>query len=117
MKILIVDNDKDVLEMMSKMLKLNDHEIDCLDDPEIAIEKIKDTSYDFVLLDFKMPKKDGIWFMKNAEIPRETKVLLITGYVNRDVINQMFALGASGYLIKPFTEEDLLKHLNFHSNK
>ena len=78
---------------------------------------VKDGAYDFVLLDFKMPTHDGIWFMKNAEIPQSTKVLLVTAYVNREVINEMFKLGACGYLIKPVKVEEIRDHLEFHSTQ
>jgi AmiR/NasT family two-component response regulator len=53
--------------------------------------------------------------MEQVKLPKKTKVLLITAYVNRDVITRMFQLGASGYLIKPFDEDDLLHHIEFFS--
>jgi len=61
-----------------------------------------------------MPEHDGSWFMRNAEVPRDTKVLLVTAYANRDIINEMFRLGISGYVIKPFDGPELLRHLDFH---
>jgi AmiR/NasT family two-component response regulator len=38
----------------------------------------------------------------------------VTGNVDRDVITNMFDLGAAGYIIKPFGEEELLRHIGFH---
>ena len=117
MKILVVDDDKALLGALARVLKEHDHEADCIDNAREAAEMVEKTKYDFVLLDYKMPQNDGIWFMKNAKVPRETKILLITAYVNRKVVNKMFELGASGYLIKPFDGEEIVRHLAFYSQK
>jgi response regulator of citrate/malate metabolism len=63
-----------------------------------------------------MPVNDGIWFMKNAKLPRRTRVILMTAFVDNEVISQMFKLGAVGYLIKPFDSKELLRHIDFHSS-
>lgn len=115
MKILILDDDVHLLEALKTVLEMNGHEVDCSSSAREAVDIVGKGEYDFVLVDYKMPDNDGIWFMENARIARSTRVLLITAYVNRDVINRMFALGASGYLIKPFDEEELLRNLDFFS--
>jgi len=79
-----------------------------------AVALVKEGDYDLVLADYNMPGHDGLWFMRNVECPRSTKVLLVTAYVNRDVIDEMFKAGAAGYLIKPFDEADLLHHIAHH---
>lgn len=113
MKILVLDDEVSLLQSLKRMLEDQDHSVDCADNAKEAVAKVRDAQYDVILVDYKLPENDGIWFMQNADLPRETKVLLITAYVNRRVINQMFELGASGYLIKPFDEEELLRHLAF----
>ena len=113
-KILILDDDSTVLEALSNMLAEHEYEVECCDNAKQAVEMVAGVVYDFILVDYKMPENDGIWFMKNAKLPRETKVLLITAYVNRHVIDKMFELGASGYLIKPFDEEYLIRNVEFH---
>ena len=115
MKILILDDDTGILAALRQMLIDNDHDVDCSDNAVEAVEMVKQKTYDFVLVDYRMPDNDGIWFMENANIPRETRTLLSTAYVNREIINRMFELGACGYLIKPYREEELLKHLDYHS--
>lgn len=117
MKVLLLDDDVNLLDALKRVLEINDFEVDCFSTAKAAIPAVEGGTYDFVLVDYKMPENDGIWFMENTTIPKDTRVLLITAYVNRDVINRMFALGASGYLIKPFDEEELLRNLNFFSDK
>jgi len=116
MKILIVDDEKALLKALKRLLEEHDHDVECVDNAKRAVEMVKESTYDVILVDYRMPENDGMWFMDNAEIPSTTKVLLITAYVNRKVINRMFELGAAGYLIKPFSEEDLLRHLDFYVN-
>jgi len=115
MKILILDDDDGLLSALQRILVQNEHEADCADTAEKALEMTKSTEYDLLLVDYKMPGNDGVWFMKNTDLPPKSKVLLITAYVNRNVINKMFGLGASGYLIKPFDEDELLRHVSYYS--
>lgn len=114
MKILLLDDEESVLTSLSRTLTLLDHEVDTFTKAADAVEAIEVGEYTVALIDYKMPENNGIWFMENANIPRTTKVLLMTAYVNRDVIVEMFRLGACGYLIKPFNENELKMHLSFH---
>lgn len=112
MRILIVDDDSGMLNALKELLGAYGHEVVCADTAAKGLEA-DPNSFDFVLLDYKMPQHDGGWFMENAKIGRGTRVLLITAYVNKDVIKRMFSLGVSGYLIKPFDAEDLMRHIDF----
>ena len=113
MKVLILDDDVNLLQALQRVLEMHAYEVATSNQAREAVKLVENNTYDFILVDYKMPENDGIWFMENVTIPRKTRVILITAYVNRDVINRMFALGASGYLIKPFDEEELLRNLNF----
>jgi DNA-binding NtrC family response regulator len=114
MRILIMDDDHSLLEALRQMLELHEHEVHTVDNAKEAVTKVAETDYDIVMADYRMPGEDGIWFMKHANLKRTTKVLLCTAYANREVIKQMFELGACGYLIKPFDEEEVLRNLDFH---
>lgn len=115
MKILVLDDDKDLLSVLKELLTGRGHTVDCVESAAAAIEPVERNAYEFVLVDYMLRENDGVWFMQNARIPRGTRVLLMTAYVNRDVINRMFALGAAGYIIKPFDENELFKHIDFFS--
>lgn len=114
MKILVLDDDKTLLTTLKAVLEANGHEADCVDNAKDAAKMVEGDEYDVALVDYKLPDNDGLWFMRNAKPADKMKVLLITAYVNRNVINRMFDLGASGYIIKPFDEDDLLRHLAFY---
>ncbi len=115
MKILVIDDDTRLLAAVGEILTRNGHSADCVDNAAAALLKLKSARYDFVLVDYRMPKHDGMWFMKNAALPRHTKALLVTSFIDNGVIRQMSAAGISGYIAKPFDEEELLRHLRFHS--
>ena len=113
MKILVLDDDTNLLDSLKNMLEQYEHEVHCSSSAQDAVGVAQKHIFDVMLVDYKMPENDGIWFMKNAKIPKKTKVLLITAYTNKEIISKMFSVGASGYLIKPFGESDLLRHINF----
>ena len=114
--ILVLDDDKHLLDAIEKMLRHSDYEEECCNNAKLAVEMVKKKRYDFVLVDYRMPQNDGLWFMKHAKLPRKTKALLMTAYANRKVIDEMFKQGACGYVIKPFDKEEILRHLSFYGN-
>jgi CheY-like chemotaxis protein len=114
MKILAVDDDRALLRMIDAILTRNGHSVTCVEDPEVAVGVVADNDFDVVLVDYEMEGKTGVWFMEHVKLPAQTKALLVTAHVDRGVINNMFDLGASGYIIKPFDEAELLQHLDFH---
>jgi DNA-binding response OmpR family regulator len=113
MKILIVDDNESLVTALQGILNNNGHHVDTTTSATQAITRLGEQRYDLILLDYKMPTNDGIWFMSQASIPKTTKVLLMTAYVHRNVINTMFKLGACGYMMKPFDEAELLRNLEF----
>ena len=116
MKVLVIDDDTRLLTEVSRILTGSGHSADCVDNADDAVAMVEAGRYDFVLVDYRMPKHDGAWFMSHAKIPRRTKVLLVTSYIDRNVVSQMFHAGISGYVMKPFDGKELLMHLEFHSN-
>lgn len=117
MRILVLDDNEALRNTVAEILKEYDHEVDTTSDARAAVKMVETTEYDFVLVDYKMPINDGIWFMKNAKLHRRTRVLLMTAYVTNELISEMFKLGAVGYLIKPFDAKELMRHIDFHSGQ
>lgn len=117
MKILLVDDDESILNSLRRLLEDIGHVVETSNTAEAGARMIETGGFDFALVDFKMPVHDGIWFMQTARIPKTTKVLLLTAFVNRKIIDEMFRLGVRGYLIKPISREELLTHIEFHSRR
>lgn len=113
MRILAIDDDPGILNALVHMLHCR-HEIDVTTDPAMGAEMIKQKQYDFIVLDYQMPGRNGAWFMRNAAVPRSVKVLLLTGSLNKTMLKEMFALGIAGYLVKPVAADEIVEHLEFH---
>ncbi|MBA4386968.1 MAG: hypothetical protein C0404_03240 [Verrucomicrobia bacterium] len=117
MRVMVLDDHKEFCDEVVGMLARNGHEGVGATSADEAVALVGKGNYDFVLVDFSMPKHDGLWFLKNARLPRRTKALLVTAHVSPEIINHMFKSGAAGYLIKPFDEADLMRHLEFHAHR
>jgi len=115
MRIMLVDDEKEILNSLRRTLELMGHTVDCFQKAPDAVQANSENDYDFIFVDYLMPETNGIWFMSNVAKKPSTRILLMTAYVNREVINEMMRLGAAGYLIKPFDADEIKMHLSFHT--
>lgn len=115
LNILVIDDHDGLRAEIRAMLEDEGHAVQEAAGAAQAIPLVRETRFDFILLDYRMPLHDGIWFLRNVELPRETRVLLMTAHNHNELVAAMFKAGAKGYLIKPFGREDLMHHLNFHA--
>lgn len=105
MKILIVDDDADIREILEFMLK--DFETISVTNGKEALEKYKDTKPDIVLMDIVMPEMDGIEATKEIlKIDPNAKILAETAYANPKG-KEMLEVGALDVIEKPFDPQKL----------
>jgi len=97
------------------MLQRLGHRADCASNAADGARLTRVREYDFVLLDMKMPVRNGMWFMEHASLPPTTRVLVMSGFAAPNVVEQMLAMGAHDYLVKPFTSDDLSRALDANS--
>ena len=116
-KILVVDDDEALLGAVKRLLVELGHDVICASSARQGVELVASTMFDFIFVDYRMPEHDGAWFLRNAKVPRKTKVLLSTAFAHKSVLTEMFKLGACGYLIKPYDERDIIKNIEFHSSR
>ena len=102
MKILLVDDNHDVLGALSRILTAEGTQADCVDSAPRAMEAMAKAHYDLILLDIRMPDKDGLWFLRHATIPTTTPVVLMSACRTPEVLDNLPALGVSAFLEKPF---------------
>lgn len=109
MKILVVEDEKDLNNIITKHLKKNNFSVDSVYDGEEALEYLDYGNYDLIILDIMLPKMNGYEVVKNLRTNKnETPVLMLTA---RDAIEDKIKgldLGADDYLIKPFDFGELL---------
>lgn len=112
MRILVVEDEKDLNNIITKHLKKNNFSVDSVFNGEEALEYLDYGTYDLIVLDIMLPKVNGYEVIKKLrENKNETAVLMLTA---RDSIEDKIKgldLGADDYLIKPFDFGELLARI------
>ncbi len=103
--ILICDDETGVRESLKLILE-RDYNLDYVHHGKEAVEYLRKSLPDLVIMDIKMPHMNGLDALKSIRrIRRHVPILMITGYESSDVAAQAIRLGASDYLTKPFERE------------
>ncbi|MCR4611297.1 MAG: response regulator transcription factor [Lachnospiraceae bacterium] len=109
MRILLAEDTKDLNKNVTLLLKTQDYDVDSAFDGEEALEYLKKDSYDCIILDIMMPKKDGITVLKELrERHIVTPVILLTAKAEVNDRVEGLDSGADDYLSKPFASKELL---------
>jgi len=107
--ILVVDDSESTREVLRRNLEAEGFVVLSASNVPDALRLLEDTRMDLVITDVKMPKVSGLDLVRHVrENLRNTEVMVITGYPNIDGAVQAIKTGATDYLIKPFTDEELL---------
>lgn len=112
MKILIVEDDRDLCDITSLQLQESGYEVDCAYDGEEAEYYLDGGIYDVILLDRMLPQRDGLTLLAKIRAEgRNTPVILLTALDGvHDRIDGLDA-GADDYLVKPYEVEELLARI------
>jgi CheY-like chemotaxis protein len=112
-RILCVDDENVILDSFRKILVLAGYSIDTVTSGKEALGLIQLHNYDFVFTDLKMPEMSGEEVCKSVKHMRpDIDVIIITGYATVESAVECMKYGAMDYLQKPFTEDELLEHVN-----
>lgn len=111
-RILLIDDDRELSEALRAALVEQQHEVDCLDAAERAMEVLAGGDYDAVLLDNRLPRLSGIEFLAALEQEEiSVPVILMTGDPTSDTAIQAMNLGAFDYVVKPLDLDELAGEL------
>jgi len=111
-KILIVDDDKEFCTSMTDILEARGYEVESENSGEAAIAKVKEKSFDVILMDIKMPVMNGVEAFKQIKkISPKTVVIIITAYSLEDLIKEALQEGAFGVLRKPLDINKLIEQI------
>jgi excisionase family DNA binding protein len=108
-RVLVVDDEQAVRDLMSKYLATADYDVDTVQDGPTALERLRSNEYDLMITDLKMPGMDGLSVIREtrrqfADLP----IIIITAYSTEASAIEAINLGVSGYLTKPFRMERVL---------
>lgn len=111
-RILLVDDEKDFVEMLSMRLTESGETVTPAYSGREALDKLKDEEFDVVILDIKMPGMDGIQTLRQIKHQAPlVEVILLTGHGTTQTAVDGMKLGAFDYLLKPADFEDLEEKL------
>lgn len=110
MKVLVIDDEQIVLDSVSKILTVENYDVDVSLSGRQGLDWAIQRQYDIVLTDIRMPDIGGMRVLRDIKrVKPSLPVVIITGYATVRSAVQAMKLGATDYLQKPFTPEKLLK--------
>lgn len=112
MKLLLAEDERDLSNAVSRVLRLYKYDVDQAFDGQQALDMLSDTSYDLLILDVMMPKKNGFEVLKEIRDGKSNiPVLVLTAKSELDDKLEGFDAGADDYLTKPFQIKELLARI------
>lgn len=115
LKFLVVDDFSTMRRIVRNLLKeLGYASVDEADDGVVALQKLNNGAFDFVVTDWNMPNMDGLALLqaiRQAPHLKHLPVLMITAEAKRENIIAAAEAGADGYIVKPFTAATLAEKL------
>jgi DNA-binding NtrC family response regulator len=109
-KILIIDDEPDMLKLLSMILREKTlYEVTTTNNPVEAIELVKRGGFDLVISDLKMPGFDGIEIIDAVKrVDEDIPVIIITAYGTLESASEAMQKGGFDFITKPFRKEQIL---------
>ena len=105
-KILIVEDEQDIRDLMNFHLSKQNMEVDIAEDGKRAYDKLLKNKYDLIIMDWMVPEVSGLdlvsWIRKKEHIQYKTPVLMVTAKSDPESIVLGLETGADDYMVKPF---------------
>ncbi|WP_281529855.1 response regulator transcription factor [Campylobacter hominis] len=113
-KILMIEDDTELAEILSEYLSKFDMKISVAEDPYIGISKLNLEHFDLLILDLTLPGMDGLEVCK--EIRKKNNIPIIISSARHDLTDKVnaFEFGADDYLPKPYNPQELLVRIKSH---
>lgn len=108
--ILVVDDDRLVLELVKLILEREGFAAHCVASGEEAIEQIKERTFSLMITDYNMPGLNGLELaIKGMELAPQMPIIMDTGGISPKITRMAKEIGISKVLIKPFLPTELMK--------
>ncbi len=107
-RILIVDDNRELREILEEYLKGENSQIEGAGDGKEALEKHNISPFDLIITDLNMPEVTGMELIRTIKKENDdTEFIIITGYASMDTAVEAVKIGAFDYIVKPFRMEEL----------
>ncbi len=112
MRILLAEDDKELSNAVTRVLKVSNFDVDQAYDGQEALDYIDYMKYDVIIMDIMMPKMDGITCVKRIRDKKcHTPIIMLTAMSETDDKVNGLDAGADDYLTKPFVVKELLARI------
>ena len=109
LKILVVEDDPNLGQILKEYLHLKGHETSLCADGEEGLKAYQNGNFDFCILDVMMPKKDGFSLAREIrDVDKQIPIIFLTAKSMKEDTIEGLRIGADDYLTKPFSMEELL---------
>jgi len=113
MRVLQVEDDPAAAQAVEQMMKAQGYACQTTAYGAEAVELTADNGYDLILLDIMLPDIDGYEVLRRLQAAgNEVPVLILSGMLGRDEMEKCVGYGAEEYLVKPFSRDELGKHID-----
>lgn len=107
-RLLVIDDESNMRHMLAAMLKNSGYSVDTASEGLEGMKMLERSSYDFILCDIKMPKMDGMTFLKAAgDLVKHSTVIMMSAYGTVETAIEAMKLGAYDYISKPFKSDEV----------
>ena len=108
-RVLVVDDEASIRDLLSKTLALAEYDVETASDAATALSRVRTSAYDLLIADLRMPGMDGLALIRQVKgIRADLPVIIITGYSSETSAIEAVNLGVAGYLRKPFRVPEVL---------
>jgi two-component system cell cycle response regulator CpdR len=108
-RVLVVDDEASIRELLTRTLALTEYDVEAVADARSGLDRLRLGPYDLMIADLRMPVMDGLTLIREARRLQPTlKVIIITGYSTESSAIEAVNLGVVGYLVKPFRVPQVL---------
>jgi diguanylate cyclase len=114
-KILVIDDNNEVRDMLHDLLKLKGYDVETAETGDVGLEKLVSASPDLIICDIAMPEKDGFQVLQEVRETADHKdvpFIFLTASMVRSEEQQIINTSANGYLMKPYESRKLFKMLD-----
>ena len=109
-RVLVVDDHASIRDLLSKTLALAEYDVDVAPDGRSAVEQMRQSGYNLLITDLRMPGMDGLAVINEARrLNADLPVIIITGFSTEASAIEAANVGVSGYLTKPFKIPQVLE--------
>ena len=111
-KVLIADDNKQIVSILSEYCKKNNFTVSTVFDGETALKEIEENEFDIILLDVMMPKKDGFDVCRQVRTFSNVLIIMITARGEDYEKIMGLEIGADDYIVKPFSPGEIIARIN-----